>query len=152
MNGNQKILLCTVYRELSNLVTPGQMSDLEQREKWKLFMNQTKVASKEGTVLVLGDLNLDLERFEDPTYYKKVMAEEYKSDLGEGGFDTINFGLTWRDRTAIDHCFINRPDLISDYGSVDTYHYSDHKLIYVELITSAVKRHSESIWARHEKN
>ena len=85
---------------------------------------------------------------EDPTYYKKALAEQYQEDLAEGGFDTIHFGLTWRDKTAIDHCFTNRPDLINDYGTVNTYHYSDHKLIYVQLLTSAEKRHAESIRAR----
>ena len=41
------------------------MSGTEQRERWKLFMDQAKSASKEGLVLVIGDLNLDLEKFED---------------------------------------------------------------------------------------
>ena len=62
---HQKILICTAYREFSDLVTPGQMSGTEQRERWKLFMDQAKSASKEGLVLVIGDLNLDLEKFED---------------------------------------------------------------------------------------
>ena len=48
-------------REFSDLVTPGQMSGTEQRERWKLFMDQAKSASKEGLVLFIGDLNLDLE-------------------------------------------------------------------------------------------
>ena len=47
------------------------MGDLEQREKWKIFMNQAIKASKEGIVIAIGDTNLDLESFEDPTNYKK---------------------------------------------------------------------------------
>ena len=62
---HQKILICTAYRKFSDLVTPGQMSGTEKRERWKLFMDQAKSASKEGLVLVIGDLNLDLEKFED---------------------------------------------------------------------------------------
>ena len=50
---HQKILICTAYRKFSDLVTPGQMSGTEQRERWKLFMDQAKSASKEGLVLVL---------------------------------------------------------------------------------------------------
>ena len=72
ISGKQKILICTVYRELSNLVTPGQMGDVEQREKWEIFMDQAKKASQEGIALVIGDTNLDLERFDDATYYKKA--------------------------------------------------------------------------------
>ena len=41
--------------------------------------------------------------FEDPNYYMKSLAEQYQEDLREGGFDLINFGLTWNNETAIDH-------------------------------------------------
>ena len=76
------------------------------------------------------------------------MAEEYKSDLGEGGFDTINFGLTWRERTAIDHCFINKPEAIENYGTVNTLHYSDHKMIYIEMLTNTARKKQESVIVR----
>ena len=49
---NQKILLSTVYREVSDLVSPGQMSDEEQKDRWELIMNHPKKASKEGLALV----------------------------------------------------------------------------------------------------
>ena len=107
------------------------MSDKEQKERWQLFMEQAKIASKEGLVLAIGDFNLDLNRFEDPTYYKKELAEQYQTDLGEGGFETIHFGPTWKDR-AIDHCFINKPEAIKKHEKMHI-HFSDHKLIWVEL-------------------
>ena len=71
--GQQKTLICMVYREFSDLVSPGQMSDNEQRDRWQIFMDQAKRASKEGTVLACGDMNLDLDKFEDPNYYKKAL-------------------------------------------------------------------------------
>ena len=70
--GKQKTLITTVYREFSDLVKKGQLTDLEQRERWEIFMNQAKQASKEGFVVAIGDMNLDLERFEDSTNYKQV--------------------------------------------------------------------------------
>ena len=36
--GKQKTLITTVYREFSNLVTKGQMSDIEQSERLEIFM------------------------------------------------------------------------------------------------------------------
>ena len=36
-------------------------------------------------------MNLDVERFEDPDYYLKVISDQYQLDLGEGGFEIINF-------------------------------------------------------------
>merc|ERR1712079_118717 len=99
-------------------------------------------------VLVIGDMNLDLERFDDPTYYKKEIAEKYQEDLGEGGFELINFGLTFKEKTAIDHAFCNKPDAVKNYGTVQTYNYSDHKLIYMELQCMAARRKQETVIAR----
>ena len=71
--------------------------------------------SKQGLVLVLGDINLDLNRFEEPTYYLKTISDQYQIDLGEGGFEIINFGDTWKDR-AIDHTFCNKPEVVIRHG------------------------------------
>ena len=48
---NQKILLCTVNKEFSGLVSPGQMSDEEQKERWELFMNHVKRQARKDTFL-----------------------------------------------------------------------------------------------------
>ena len=45
---NQKILLFTVYKEFSDLVSPGELSDEEQKERWVLSMNHVKKGSKKG--------------------------------------------------------------------------------------------------------
>ena len=42
----------------------------------------------------IGDFNLDVERFDDPEYYLKTVSDQYQLDLGEGGFEIINFGVT----------------------------------------------------------
>ena len=68
-----------------------------------MFMNQAKEVSKQGLVMAIGDMNLDVERFEDHDYYLKPISDQYQLDLGEGGFDIINFGLTWKNRTAVFH-------------------------------------------------
>ena len=39
VGAKQKTLICTVYREFSNLVVKGQMSDLEQRDRWQLLLS-----------------------------------------------------------------------------------------------------------------
>ena len=144
--GKQKTLITTVYREFSNLVTKGQMSDIVQRERWEIFMNQAKKASKEGYVLAIGDMNLDLARFEDSTYYKKQLAEQYQASLGEGGFETIDFGHTWKNR-SIDHAFVNKPGAIKNHGKIKI-HYSDHMLIYVDTVINFSRKTEETIISR----
>ena len=112
-------------------------------------MNQAKEVSKQGLVMAIGDMNLDVERFEDPDYYLKPISDQYQLDLGEGGFDIINFGLTWKSRTAVDHCFINKPEAMKKHGQIpiDSI-YSDHSLIYVELEAQIKKRKLESFQCR----
>ena len=83
---------------------------------------------------------------EDPSYYKKELAEQYQADLGEGGFETFNFGPTWKEN-AIDHCFTNKPEAIQKYEK-QHQHYSDHKLIYVDLIAKITRKTQEKIIAR----
>lgn len=94
-------------------------------------------------------MNLDVERFEDPDYYLKIISDQYQLDLGEGGFDILNFGLTWKDRTAVDHCFINKPEAIKKYGKIQIDpNYSDHCLIYVEIEAQVKRRQQEKFQCR----
>ena len=86
--------------------------------------------------------------FEEPEYYLKIVSDQYQLDLGEGGFDIINFGHTWQDK-AIDHGFINKPEAVIKHGKLPiNYLYSDHCLIYVELEASVKKRGQEKIQCR----
>ena len=66
--------------------------------------------------------------------------------MGEGGFETIDFGHTWKDRN-IGHAFLNRPEAIKNHGTVDI-HYSDHKLIFIEIMANASRKSHETIISR----
>ena len=113
---NQKILICIAYREFNDLVKRNQMSLNEQLERWKLFKAQVEKASSESLILCMGDMNIDLEKLEESTYYLKKLAEEHQSMIGECGLELLNFGITWS-RThsdgntimsAIDQAFTNK--------------------------------------------
>ena len=63
------------------------MSINEQLERWKIFQNQVGQASKEGLILTIGDMNIDLEKWEESNYYQKKLAEEYQLMVGELGLE-----------------------------------------------------------------
>ena len=44
------------------------MSIDQQIEKLKILYKQIERASKEGMILIIGDLNIDLEKWEDSSY------------------------------------------------------------------------------------
>jgi len=71
---NQKILVCTMYREFNDLTRKGQMSQNEQIERLHILHTQMEKASKEGLILLIGDLNINLLEWEKPSFYLKNLA------------------------------------------------------------------------------
>ena len=69
---NQKILVCTMYREFNSLTGKGQMTQKEQIDRIKILQIQVEKASKEGLILLIEDLNIDLVKWEKPQYYLKM--------------------------------------------------------------------------------
>ena len=91
---NHKILICALYREFSDLTDKGQLTIDQQIERWRIFNKQVEKAKKEGIILCLGDMNINLERLEDSSYYLKKLAEEYQTLIFEGDLNVMNFGIT----------------------------------------------------------
>ena len=137
-----KIIICVMYREFNDLTGNGTMSESEQIERLQVLHSQVEKASKEGLLLILGDMNINLDKMEDEDYYQEKQAKEYQSMIGENGLDVIHFGKTWkrpnREETAIDHALTNKPESIKDYQKIEIA-YSDHDLIYVDLNVKVAK-------------
>ena len=142
INGiNQKVLICAMYREFNDLTGKGQMSITQQLEKLDLLHTQIEKASKEGLILIIGDMNIDLQKWEDPKYYQKQQAEKYQSIIGECGLEIIDFGITYNGKkdgevviSALDHAITNKPVAVSEHHKtfIDDL-LSDHHMISVDL-------------------
>ena len=89
------MLICAIYREFNDLTGEGTMSTVQQIEKLEVLHTQIEKASKEGLILIIGDMNIDLQKWEDPKYYQKQQAEKYQSIIGEIGLEVIDFGITY---------------------------------------------------------
>ena len=63
---NQKMLICLMYQESNDLTS--KLSIENQIERLKIFSLQIEEATKEGMVLAIGDMNIDLEKLEDSKY------------------------------------------------------------------------------------
>ena len=137
-----KIIICVMYREFNDLTGNGTMSESEQIERLQVLHTQVEKASKEGLLLILGDMNINLDKMEEEKYYQEKQAKEYQTMIGENGLDVIHFGKTWkrpnREETAIDHALTNKPESIKDYQKIEIA-YSDHDLIYVDLNVKVTK-------------
>ena len=148
---SQKVLICLMYREFSDLTHKGQLSINEQIERLNIFHTQVEKASKEGLILIMGDMNINLEKWEDPNYYLKKLADEYHRLIGLCGLDLLNFGITWSrsqdNGSALDHGLCNKPEAIKNYYKTDI-DYSDHSLIIVDLNVKVPKLHDSISTAR----
>ena len=58
---SQKILICTMYREWNNLDGNGPLNTNQHSENILTLKAQIECASKEGLVIVIGDMNIDPE-------------------------------------------------------------------------------------------
>ena len=157
INGiNQKVLICAIYREFNDLTGNGTMLIEQQIEKLELLHLQIEKASKEGLVLIIGDMNIDLLKWEDPKYYQKKQAEKYQSVIGECGLEIIDFGITYNGKrdgevlsSALDHAITNKPVAISDfYKTIIDESLSDHHMITVDLNVKTLKLQEKTNTAR----
>ena len=96
-------------------------------KKYKLYENTEKVCQNKdcnkrhvnllGLMLILGDMNIDLDKMEEKDYYLDKLASEYQTMIGENGLEVIDFGTTWkrpdRDGTEINHALTNKPEILS---------------------------------------
>ena len=160
INGiNQKVLICATYREFNDLTGKGPMSIEQQLEKLELLHTQIEKASKEGLILIIGDMNIDLQKWEEPKYYQKKQAEKYQSIIGECGLEIIDFGITYNSKkdgevlsSALDHAITNKPMAVSEYHKtfIDDS-LSDHHMISVDLNIKTPKFQEKSITSRDVK-
>ena len=134
---SQKILICTIYREWDNLDGNGKLDTDEQINQLHTLKSQIGIASKEGLVIVLGDMNIDLNKWEISKLSK--LSEEYQLLIGECGLELMNYGITYSRiiesvlrESALDHALTNKPEAIEDYFKVKI-NYSDHHLICVDV-------------------
>ena len=134
---SQKILICTIYREWNNLDGNGPLNTCQHIENLHTLKSQIEIASKEGLVVVIGDMNIDIRKWDLPKINKT--AEEYQLLIGECGLEVMDFGITWSriiesvlKESAIDHALTNKLEAVKDYFKVK-FHDSDHYLICVDI-------------------
>ena len=87
-DGN-KILICLTYREFNPCTGDKEIdvtSKYEQLVRLEELSQQVEKATKEcSRVYILGDLNIDLKKWNDKDYYLKKIAEEYQTMMGING-------------------------------------------------------------------
>lgn len=122
------------------------MSIDQQLERWNIFQSLVEQAKKEGLILCMGDMNINLNKIEDPNYYLRNLADEYQTLINECQLEVLDFGITWTriqknsktKESAVDHAITNKIESINSHFKIQI-DYSDHSMICVDLIIEVPK-------------
>ena len=156
--GTRKTLVGFIYREHSPWgVQQGSVKEQEQRwTKWLEACRDTWEGSEEA--FVLGDLNLDWKRKDDPRYRNKNMVQDLCSKLveqswvpliGEVTHFTNRAGIT--SESLIDHVWTNSPLKVLRSGQEELA-ASDHHLVWVERVAKKLVEQVKRTEKRSMKN
>ena len=82
----KKIMICPKYREFNPLTgeNDNDKKNIDaQLKRFEIFNNQVEMASKEGNLLIQGDLNIDLISWREESYYLKKWQKNTNPSLAE---------------------------------------------------------------------
>ena len=128
-------MIGAIYREqhLLRVGTPNNTDDpREQERRWRTVLEQWKRASKGNECYIVGDLNLDFLKWDDPEARNKKMVESTKLEVETAGFFQLVEGhtRTWKDQddSCLDHIWANNPGKILQIRNV-VRAISDHNVV-----------------------
>ena len=78
--GKKKLVVGSVYREQSLLGQPNSVDIHSQTARWNLFLKQWKTIGKKYDTFVVGDLNLDTLKWQDPANRNRWMIDNTKNE------------------------------------------------------------------------
>ena len=130
-----------VYREHTQLgldnsnATKAELQR-DQERRWNLILKQWKKAGRKGRCILIGDLNLDFLKWNDPDQCHSKMVEAVQQEIETEGFVQIvsKFTRTWamQNDSLLDHIWINCVNrVISHENRINSS--SDHNSVEVTM-------------------
>ena len=113
-------------------------TDEAQLTRWNQFLTGWKLAAKNKNMLLIGDINLDFLRWDNPDPTHEKMVSRTREVIESAGHIQVIKGhtRTWRGQadSLLDHCWLNMPNrlictLNEKRGS------SDHNVVTVIIRT-----------------
>ena len=135
--GNKPMLVGAVYREHQHIyqIEPNNSGlPSRQNQRWFKFVDSWRRAAATSDVMVMGDINLDLVKWNSPDWVQLKMVNKVKDEIETLGFQQVIKGTTrsWPGvpDSSIDHCWMNSPGRVIFTRNV-VRKYSDHNLTLV---------------------
>ena len=136
--GRKPLKIGGFYRELSLLKqgTPNLSNDPNrQLARWNTLLEGWKAAAAgDAPCLIIGDINLDYLKWDQPEFHVARMVERTKLEIETLGFSQLvrSFMRTWPDQddSCVDHIWTNCQDRVAGHTNM-IRSGSDHNVITV---------------------
>ena len=107
-----------------------------QLERWQRIIGHWKTIASSNKCTVIGDINLDFLRWENPDYHQKKMVELTQMEIElKGSVQLVKqVTRTWTGQASscLDHIWSNTPDRVVNYANTIRAR-SDHNLISMTM-------------------
>ena len=136
--GLKSILVCSIYREHQylNQISDWSLHPNEQIRRWATFLRQVETARISLTCHIIGDCNLEYNKWSSPDYSQSQMITDMKNSLEAGGFFQLvsEITRTWPGQadSIIDHFWTNEPQKIMNVSN-SVRAAGDHNVITVMI-------------------
>ena len=155
--GRKSTLIGGMYREFTQLhegapINSGDM--VSQKMRWKKFINQWKQASEISSCWIIGDLNLDVLKWNEQNYENVDLVNLVKDEIETENFSQLIRKPTrfWTGSTSLlDHIWTNCPEKQLNVRNVDRAS-SDHNMISTKIRVKGVEKSQNELFARDKKN
>ena len=159
--GRKAVLICGVYREhkLIRQEEPNFSGNPDkQLERWTKIVGQWSRAGNVGSVVLIGDTNIDILKWDEPEFLIQPMVDLINEEIITQNFSQMIQGPTrfWKDKSPslLDQCWSNDPARISNIRNIPRG-TADHNVVAISFrmagkVTSSMETVTRD-WANFEK-
>ena len=139
-------------------------SEASQIKRWKIFTNQINSAAKnDANIVIIGDSNLDYNKWNDPLFAHKEMVFRLTDTLEQNGMEVLEIGNTYQAdhaqsngkiaESALDHIYMR----LNDENQHNIRKLKNSSTDHVPIVITVSKQisnesHFKSITKRSYKN
>ena len=154
--GRKSTLIAGIYREFTLIHdnAPADSDDMSsQKLRWKNFVSQWKQAADIDSCWILGDLNLDVLKWNDNNYEYVELVDMIKDNIETENFVQIITQPTrfWTGtKSLLDHIWTNCPEKAISIRNIERA-ASDHNVTGVKIRIKGTERQQNERLSRDKK-
>ena len=158
IKGGKPMTVGLMYREFQHILTvqpDDSDTPARQHERWTFFINSWKKAAAKSDVIVMGDLNLDHGKWNNPEANQLRMINQVKDEIETLGFfqqiESSTRSMEGQTDSTLDHIWTNSPGRLIFTKNLSRT-FSDHNLIWASYRIKEKLVDHHDFWKRERRN